>query len=148
MSRIKTLIYGAGPASLVTAMRRALLVVVLAATLALAGCAQNGGGGSDGDGGADGDAGGPAETVSALDNRFDPEQAGVAAGDTVEWVNEGSNPHTVTIRAEGGSDTVHDEEIQPGAETSYTFQESGSFQVWCKYHGSPGQGMSMTVEVS
>lgn len=128
----------------VTTMRRAILVVVLVATLALAGCAQNGGDGSGGDGGS----GGPAETVAALDNRFDPEQVSVAAGDTVEWVNEGSNPHTVTIRPEGDSGTVHDEEIQPGDETTYTFQESGTFQVWCKYHGSAGKGMAMTVEVS
>lgn len=138
-----------------TTIRKAFLFLLLAGTLALAGCAQNGGTGYGGDGGGDGGSGstedgsgGAAETVEALDNRFDPEQVSVATGDTVEWVNQGDNPHTVTIRPEGGSNTVHDKEIQPGETTTYTFQESGTFQVWCKYHGSPGQGMSMTVEVS
>lgn len=133
-------------------MRRLTLVLVLATAVAMAGCTGGGDGygGGDGDGGAGGGGGGSGEvdaTVKALDNRFDPEQIDVSENATVKWVNEGSNPHTVEIRPEGGSNKVHQAEIAPGESTRYTFQETGTFQVWCRYHGSPGSGMHMTVTV-
>lgn len=129
-------------------MRNRTLVLALATAVALAGCTggnQGYGGGTEGSGGGSGSVD---ATVEALDNRFDPEQLNVATNATVKWVNKGSNSHTVEIRPEGGSDTVHSAVIAPGESTTYTFQDAGTYQVWCRYHGSPGGGMHMTVTVS
>lgn len=119
-------------------MRARLLAVVVLLTVPLAGCAD--------DTPADGGTSGPVE-VTAVDNAFDPEELSVEQGRTVEWTNEGENPHTVEIAPEGGGDTLHSEEIDPGQSTSYTFEDTGSYDVWCRFHGQAGQGMAMTVFV-
>lgn len=75
--------------------------------------------------------------VRIEDNRFDPESIVVQVGDTVEWVNSGSNPHTVTfadLDEDSGS-------MASGDSFQVTFDEPGTFAYVCEIHGS------MTAEV-
>ena len=107
----------------------------------LAGC-TGGGQGGDGDGG-----GAVVETseVSMAASQFDPRNVHVEAGTTVTWTNEDSTAHTVTSAGDGGS---FDEEVAGGASTSTTFETSGVYGVYCRFHGSSDlTGMSMKVAV-
>jgi plastocyanin len=122
-------------------MPRTTTLLILATALALAGC--TGGPAEDDDG-----SGSVTETVSALDNKFEPKQLEVSAGETVEWLNEGSHSHTVEVRLQGESQKRHSQVIAPEEATTYTFEDSGTFDVWCRYHGSADSGMTMTVTVS
>jgi plastocyanin len=82
--------------------------------------------------------------VDAGDDFFSAEVIRVEVGETVEWVNIGRNPHTVT--ADDGSFDSGD--LQPGAEFSWTFTEPGVYPYYCVYHGGPGGvGMAGIVVV-
>ena len=82
----------------------------------------------------------PTETVvrvSIQDNFFDPADALVAPGTTVEWVNEGSNQHSVTAD-DGQFDSGM---LNPGDSFMVTFYGSGTLT----YHCSPSMAGSVTV---
>lgn len=139
-------------------IRRIWIATLLATTLALAGCAStqdgsqpygggNGGGADGGDGGM-----GQGETVVAANvsmtgSEYEPMQVQVSPGDTVRWTNEDPYEHTVTIREENTSQKLKDTNVPSGESTTFTFEEAGTYQVWCRYHGQPGSGMHMTVQV-
>lgn len=82
--------------------------------------------------------------VVALDDSFDPAGPQVALGTTITFVNEGTNPHTVTA-----DDWTFDSgNMAPGASFTVTFDEPGRRPFYCRYHGAPGGfGMAGTVLV-
>ncbi|HEU0245231.1 MAG TPA: right-handed parallel beta-helix repeat-containing protein [Candidatus Limnocylindrales bacterium] len=91
------------------------------------------------------DTGAPEErVVSALDDFFDPQVLRVQPGTTVEFANDGRNPHTVT--ADDG--TYDSGVIQGGGSFSHTYTTPGIYPFNCKLHGAAGGiGMSGIVAV-
>ena len=88
---------------------------------------------------------GGGRNVTLTDNAFSEGELTIAVGDTVTFRNAGSNPHTVTegsngAEAEGSS---FNEQVAPGDEVEITFDEAGTFDVTCLFHGN----MNMTVVV-
>ena len=75
--------------------------------------------------------------VAIRDNYFDPADITVAPGTTVEWVNEGQNPHNVT--ADNG--LFASGLLYPGESYWVTFDGSGTVT----YHCSPQMSGSVTV---
>ena len=75
--------------------------------------------------------------VSIRDNYFDPADIVVAPGTTVEWVNEGENPHSVT--ADNG--LFDSGLLYPGDSYRVTFDGQGTVT----YHCSPEMAGSVTV---
>jgi len=95
------------------------------------------------------------KTVSATDSQFTPNSLSVKQNDKVTWTNDGSAMHSVTIHKAGDAVTVtkKDSDIAKGTSTDFTFQETGTFHVYCKYHsggatGSFSNGMVMTITVA
>ena len=101
-------------------------------------------GGDDDTGGATGDGGGGggSVTLTAADFAFDPESLSVAAGDTIELVNEDDTEHNITVE-----DADIDEDVDPGDTTTVDVGEveAGSYDFFCEYH--PDQ-MTGTLEVT
>jgi plastocyanin len=74
------------------------------------------------------------ETVAAQDDFFDPDAVHVSVGTTIEWMNTGRNPHTVTAD-DGSKDSGN---LRPGQSFSITFPGPGVFAYFCRYHGAAG----------
>src|SRR5947199_386537 len=82
-----------------------------------------------------------APTAAAVDLsnfKFSPADITIAAGGTVVWTNRDPAKHTVTAN-DGSFDSGN---LDQGATFSRTFATPGDFPYFCKFHGSPGQGMS------
>ncbi len=61
---------------------------------------------------------------------FGPATITVPVGTTVTWTHNDSPPHTVSSR-----DAVFDSgNLPPGATFSYTFEQNGTFEYYCKIH--------------
>lgn len=73
--------------------------------------------------------------------RFAPAAIVVTAGATVTWTNSDNFTHSVTFDGEPSPGAV----IAPGASTSRTFAESGTFHYVCTFHP---QDMEGSVEVT
>lgn len=61
---------------------------------------------------------------------FVPDTITVAVGTTITWTNKDSAPHTVSSRDgvfESGT-------MSRNATFSYTFEQSGTFEYYCKFH--------------
>lgn len=90
--------------------------------------------------------------VSSGDSFFSPKTITVAQGTTVRWKNNGTINHTVTSR-DGSWDSspacpTTGECWGPGETFSQTFNSVGSFQYYCKLHGTPqGSGHAGVVQV-
>lgn len=83
-------------------------------------------------------------TVTARDNRFDPEEIRIDPGDTVVWNNQGSRVHAV--KADDGGYQSND--MRSGDTFSHTYPKEGYYFYFCKYHGARnGVGMSGVVIV-
>ena len=93
---------------------------------------------------ASGDAGEGA-TVRLSQFAFDTEELTIAAGTEVSFVNADAAPHTVTEGTDGeaADDPIIDEELQQNETASFTFDEPGTYQITCLFHGQ----MNMTVVV-
>lgn len=94
-------------------------------------------------------------TISAGDNMFTPNSANAKQNDEFSWKNDGNNLHSVTIHKVGDplTTTKKDTDIAKATSTSYKFEETGTYHVYCKYHsggatGQFGSGMVMTVTVA
>jgi plastocyanin len=121
--------------------REFLRAAVAGGVVVLAGCA---GGGDDGTGGGTASV---EETTSIgmTAGQFDPRNVRVAAGATVTWTNGSGVDHTVTAAS---SNWDHDAVIAPEEATTYTFETSGVYDVYCRFHGSADlTGMSMKIAV-
>lgn len=153
-----------------------MLLTGLMAALALSGCTDDDG--SDGDEGGDTDtetqtgAGtttgttteAPPEkrdpvtwSVEVQDNSFAPGSLTIQVGDTVEWTQVGSNPHTVTEEGSGFdshencnsfADSVTGDCMAEGDTYEQTFDEVQVVNYICKIHGGDNGAMdgSITVE--
>lgn len=88
--------------------------------------------------------------IEVDDNSFRPSTATAKVGETFEFENEGSATHTVTVHRPPAPATeyVFDRELKSGASTSLTFDQPGTYHVFCRFHGSIGSGMHLNVEVS
>src|SRR5262245_26247820 len=86
------------------------------------------------------------QNVTLKDNEFDPKTITVNMGDTVMWMDQGQNEHTVT--ADNGSFDSGDLKTGEKTSFSFTFTKAGTFAYPCKYHGGAGgAGMSGTIVV-
>jgi plastocyanin len=73
--------------------------------------------------------------VGMSDRAFTPDVIAIQVGDTVLWRNTSGRPHTVTSGSDGVWDGLFDSlNMEPDAEFSYTFNETGSFPYYCDYH--------------
>ena len=77
---------------------------------------------------------------------FDPPELTITAGTEVSFVNADSSAHTVTEGTDGepADDPIIDEELTQNASTSFTFDEAGTYEITCLFHGS--MNMTITVE--
>jgi len=82
-------------------------------------------------------------TVMMEDNYFDAANITVPAGSTVTWVHNGNNPHTTT-----SYDGLWDSGIiqgGSGGSFSFTFNEPGTYEYFCRPHENQGMVGSVTV---
>jgi plastocyanin len=74
------------------------------------------------------------------DNAFQPNPIQVSIGDTVTWINDDLQPHTVTSGSAGISDNKFNSSpnfnplIAPGTIFSHTFTEAGEYPYFCLLH--------------
>jgi plastocyanin len=78
---------------------------------------------------------GAATVTVAMDNfAFDPKTLQVKKGTTVVFVNHDSAKHTVT----SDSGKFDSGDIDPGGSYQFTFNETGQFPYYCRFHGDKG----------
>ena len=116
--------------------RRTAAALLLIASLGLAAC---GGGDDDSDSGVASDSGGgtAAATIDLKAQTFEPAEATVKVGDTVEWKWEGGVQHNV--KGDGFKS-----ELQSKGKFTHTFDEAGTFEFSCDVHPATMKG-SITV---
>lgn len=114
-------------------MRTARFVITIAA-VALLGVACGGDGGGDG-----GDGGGTTDSLTMVDNEFQPPSF-TAASTTLTVANEGEALHSFTL-----SDAGIDQDVQPGEDASVDLSglDAGGYDFICKYH--PEMTGSLTI---
>ena len=93
-------------------------------------------------------------TVAVVDTAFDPSRISISRGAEVVWKQTGGLPHSVTASDESFdshpdcSPISVDDCTAEGDTFSFTFEEAGSYDYYCRVHGLPnGTGMSGTVVV-
>lgn len=118
-------------------MRMARLLVPLALA-ALLGAACGGGGGENG--GTDGNGGAaPVDSVSMVDNAFEPESFSVTSGGSLTVTNDGQALHSFTV-----TDADIDQDVTAGESATVDAPaDAGDYDVICKYH--PEMTATMTV---
>jgi plastocyanin len=77
---------------------------------------------------------------------FNPANLTVAAGATVMWIDGSGIQHTVT--SVSGSAEAFDQTVSGGSSFSRQFSTAGTFDYYCKIHGSPTSGMRGTITVN
>ncbi len=149
-------------------MRRLILVPVVAALFAVAGCSGSGSSGSaappaggsaaasaaagSGASGAGSLGGGAAcaaaaagaqatVTVAIKDFKFAPQPVQAKVGDVIAWSNQDSAPHSATLD-DGTCDT---KTINAGAQAMLVFSAPGTYKYHCAVH--PAQMKDYTIEV-
>ena len=86
-------------------------------------------------------------TVSMVDNEFVPADITVQEGDTVIWVNDGSNIHTTTSGTNCTSDGNWDSgNMETGEEFGFIFSTAGDYPYFCIPHCGLAMDGSVTVE--
>src|SRR5262245_1300632 len=86
------------------------------------------------------------QNVTIKDNLFDPKTITVNVGDTVMWMDQGQNEHTVT--ADNGSFESGDLKVGEKTSFSFTFAKAGTFAYHCKYHGAMGMVGTVVVQAA
>lgn len=83
--------------------------------------------------------------IGMVDSQFDPRNARVDTGTTVTWTNEDAAGHTVTSASDNWELDVT---VDGGGDATHTFEASGVYDVYCRFHGSADlSGMSMKIAV-
>ena len=90
--------------------------------------------------------GGESAEVRLQGFAFDIEELTIAAGTEVSFLNEDSAPHTVTEGVDGVAvdSPIIDEALAPDQDTSFTFDEPGTYEITCLLH--PQMNMTIVVE--
>ncbi|MFN2587714.1 MAG: cupredoxin domain-containing protein [Actinomycetota bacterium] len=96
--------------------------------------------GGDDDGGDSG--GGGAVTLTAADFAWDPADPSVAAGGSIEVVNEDDTEHNLTVEDAGIDEDV---EADGSVTVDLADAEPGTYEFFCKYHPDT---MTGTLEVT
>jgi plastocyanin len=73
-------------------------------------------------------------TIAMEDDRFDPKSLTIEAGQTVTWVNQGADWHSVAS-FDGSFESA---QVSPGESFSHTFATPGTYKFICKHHGRQG----------
>jgi plastocyanin len=82
---------------------------------------------------------------SKTDDAYDPNPIQAKAGDTVNWTNNDSTPHTATSGADSKPDGMFDSgTLEPGKSFSFMFERAGEYPYFCTLHPN----MVGTVSVS
>jgi plastocyanin len=92
--------------------------------------------------------------AEVIDTEFKPVSIEVKVGSSVDWVQIGDQPHSVSA-VDGSFDSSpdcgpldSDMCLGEGDTFSYTFEKPGEFDYYCRVHGLPdGTGMFGTVVV-
>jgi len=106
-----------------------------------------GGGGGGGGGGA---CTPTASKVCMTAVAFNPTDLTITAGTMVTWQNGSAVTHTVSS-ATGSTQTYDSGNIPSGGTYSQTFNTAGTYDYYCKFHGTngtPPTGMSGTITVN
>ena len=129
-------------------MRGTLIAAALGATLLLAAC-----GGSDEPAsgttststsqptsGSTSEDAGVVDTITLVDNAFEPGDVAVAAGE-LELVNDGASPHNFSVE---GTDV--DVDVEAGEDGHTTLDlEPGTYTMFCEFHRTQGMEGTLTV---
>ena len=83
---------------------------------------------------------GNAVSVTIQGFKFNPADVTVKVGDTVEWTNQDSAPHTV----ESSEGTLKSDELSKGDTYKHTFTKPGKYDYKCGIH--PSMHGSVTVQ--
>ena len=70
-------------------------------------------------------------TISIKDFSFNPKNINIKAGTTITWINEDSLIHDITIDS-----GLFNQDLEPGEEFSFTFDEPGIYKYHCNIHPS------------
>ena len=74
-------------------------------------------------------------TIKIKNFEFTPAEVSIAAGTTVEWLNEGGR-HTV----EADNRAFKSPELTAGQKFEFTFTKPGTYAYHCGFHGEAGGG--------
>ncbi len=125
---------------------RGSIASVVATGLLVMACGGGGGGGGGGNGGPSGPGDDlPDGDVTLTGTTFQPENLTVDRGTTVVWVNSVTVLHSIT--PDGHAEFSRVEVNQRGDTFQATFDEAGTFEYFCEFHGAPGVGMHGTITV-
>jgi plastocyanin len=103
-------------------------------------------------------------TVTIPDRSYSPERVSILIGDTVRWVNDTNQRHSVTATSDSAArgesfdsspscdnGILFNRCLRPGASYSHTFTTRGTFTYYCRIHGTdapfPDCGMCGRVTV-
>jgi len=91
-----------------------------------------------------------AKKIDLYDDYFGETEKTVPIGTEVEFENEGKRDHTVTIHFPPANVTDYelDDQLAPGEETEFGFDQVGTYHVFCRFHGKIGEGMHVNVTVT
>jgi len=82
--------------------------------------------------------------IEMKNSRFSPEVVTINQGTTVTWVNGDTYSHTITSGGSSNESGIFDSgNISSGGTFSYTFNDKGTYDYFCKIH----PGMNGTIEV-
>lgn len=79
--------------------------------------------------------------VNVIDDAFSPANVMISAGQTVQWTNNGSAPHTVTSNPgtlgcnPASSEAFASGTLSQGNTFTHAFSQAGSFSYHCEIHG-------------
>jgi len=86
----------------------------------------------------------PRATVKISNFQFTPKELTVAAGTTVEWIDEAGN-HTVNA----DDDSFKSERLAAGAKYEHSFDKPGTYPYYCTFHGDKhGEEMAGVITVT
>jgi plastocyanin len=92
--------------------------------------------------------GGGTNRVTVNDDFFQPANLTVPMGTTVQWDVRGYNQHTVTNGVPGQSNAGNQFDsgtLNRGRSYQVTFNQAGTIQYFCRFHGSMGMTGTITV---
>src|SRR2546423_8504299 len=83
-------------------------------------------------------------TIKISNFQFTPKEVTIAAGTTIEWIDEAGN-HTVNA----DDDSFKSERLAAGAKYEHTFNEPGTYPYYCTFHGDKhGEEMAGVITVT